>query len=68
MAAKFPAAFINAIAEEGTKAEAVQYLQGAWDELQTLKRACIADGYDPHYLANGVLTKRHAWRDTRKTT
>jgi hypothetical protein len=31
--AKHPAAFINAIADEGTKAEAIQYLQETWDEL-----------------------------------
>jgi predicted metal-dependent hydrolase len=28
-----PAAFINAIAEEGTKAEAIEWLQKTWDEL-----------------------------------
>lgn len=28
-----PAAFINVIAEEGTKEEAVQFLQETWDEL-----------------------------------
>ena len=28
-----PAAFINAIAEEGTKEEAVKYLQVTWNEL-----------------------------------
>jgi hypothetical protein len=26
-----PAAFINAIAEEGTKAEAIEYLQKTWN-------------------------------------
>ncbi len=31
--AKHPAAFINAISEEGTKAEAIKYLQKTWDEL-----------------------------------
>lgn len=31
--AKNNAAFINAIAEEGTKAEAVEYLQRTYDEL-----------------------------------
>lgn len=30
---KHRAAFINAIAEEGTKAEAVEFLQQTWDEL-----------------------------------
>ena len=32
-----PAAFINAIAEEGTKAEAIKYLQETWNELCDLK-------------------------------
>ena len=27
-----PAAFINALAEEGTKAEAIKYLQEQWNE------------------------------------
>ncbi len=35
--AKHPAAFINAIAEEGTKAEAIKYLQETWDELMDAK-------------------------------
>lgn len=30
--AKHPAAFINEIAESGTKAEAVKYLQSTWDD------------------------------------
>jgi len=33
-----PAAFINAIAEEGTKAEAVEWLQKIWDERCQLQR------------------------------
>lgn len=32
-----PAAFINAIAEEGTKAEAVTYLQKQWNENCALR-------------------------------
>ena len=28
-----PAAFINAIHEEGSKAEAIEYLQKTWNEL-----------------------------------
>ena len=32
-----PAAFINALAEEGTKAEAVAYLQKEWNENCALK-------------------------------
>jgi hypothetical protein len=34
-----PAAFINAIAEEGTKAEAIQYLQEQWNETCALRKA-----------------------------
>lgn len=33
-----PAAFINAIAEEGTKAEAIHYLQETWNELCAARR------------------------------
>lgn len=33
-----PAAFINAIAEEGTKAEAVQFLQETWNDYCEMKR------------------------------
>ena len=36
--AKYPAAFINVIHEEGTKAEAVEWLQRTWDELQDLRQ------------------------------
>ncbi len=32
-----PAAFINAIAEEGTKAEAIEYLQKQWNETCALR-------------------------------
>jgi prefoldin subunit 5 len=32
------AAFINAIAEEGTKDEAVEWLQKTWDELQAAEK------------------------------
>lgn len=37
--ARHPAAFINAIADEGTKAEAVEWLQRTWDELCDLRAA-----------------------------
>lgn len=37
-----PAAFINAIAEEGTKAEAIEWLQKTWNEACAL-RAQLAD-------------------------
>ena len=54
MVAKFPSAFINAIAEEGTKAEAVEHLQQTWDELQTLKTMLGEYGL---YLKNGILVE-----------
>ena len=34
-----PAAFINAIAEEGTKAEAIEYLQRQWNKTCALREA-----------------------------
>ena len=34
------AAFINAIAEEGTKAEAVEWLQKLWNENCALREEC----------------------------
>lgn len=34
---RVPAAFINAIADEGTKEEAIKYLQEVWDERCLLK-------------------------------
>jgi len=36
---RVPAAFINAIAEEGTKDEAVTWLQKQWDETCALRKA-----------------------------
>jgi hypothetical protein len=35
---KHPAAFINEIAESGTKEEAVRHLQQTWDELVDAKQ------------------------------
>lgn len=37
-----PAAFINAIAEEGTKEEAVEFLQKIWNERCALREALDA--------------------------
>ena len=34
-----PAAFINAVAEEGTKEDAVKYLQEQWNETCALRAA-----------------------------
>lgn len=43
--ARFNAAFINNISDEGTKAEAVRFLQETWDELQSLRMALMRRGY-----------------------
>lgn len=37
MAKQYPAAFINAIAEEGTKDEAIEWLQKTWNECCELR-------------------------------
>lgn len=39
--AKHPAAFINSIVEEGTKEEAIRWLQETWDELIEAKKKII---------------------------
>lgn len=36
------AAFINAIAEEGTKAEAIEWLQNVWDENCEMRKQALA--------------------------
>lgn len=43
--AKYNAAFINNIAEEGNKIEAIEYLQRTWDDLQNLRIALAKRGY-----------------------
>lgn len=43
--ASYPAAFINVIAEDGSKEEAVEHLQITWDELQAIKRAAMQLGF-----------------------
>lgn len=65
MAAKFPAAFINVIAEEGSKTDAIEYLQQTWDDLQILKQACVAAGYSQEHLQHGVLRPRHVNQDRK---
>jgi hypothetical protein len=44
-AKQHPAAFINAIAEEGTKEEAVTWLQSTWNELMNLQLALVGLGF-----------------------
>lgn len=40
-----PAAFINNIADEGTKDEAIMFLQETWDELINLKLSLLKLGF-----------------------
>jgi hypothetical protein len=47
-----PAAFINAIAEEGTKEEAIRYLQEQWNETCALKKQIRKLLGDLDYLRN----------------
>lgn len=42
---QFPAAFINVIAEEGTKGDAIQHLQETWNSLMSLQTALIGLGF-----------------------
>jgi hypothetical protein len=51
------AAFINAIAEEGTKAEAIEWLQKEWDENCHLRKL-LRDG-----LKQGDFRSPHWWGD-----
>lgn len=43
--AKHRATFINVIVEEGTKDEAVDFLQNVWDELMNLQTAIMKLGF-----------------------
>lgn len=40
-----PAAFINAIAEEGNKAEAIEFFSQTWNELVNLEIALVRLGF-----------------------
>lgn len=42
---QFPAAFINVIAEEGTKEDAVQHLQETWNQFMCLQTALVGLGF-----------------------
>ena len=55
--AKHPAAFINAIADEGTKAEAIEWLQKTWDELCDLRdsRLNLWRGECGHHWIRGEI-------------
>lgn len=40
-----PSAFINAIAEEGSKEDAIQHFQATWNDLMNLHLALIGLGF-----------------------
>jgi hypothetical protein len=44
------AAFINSIGEEGSKAEAMEWLQRTWDDLVNLKLALVKLGFKPSQI------------------
>lgn len=56
-----PAAFINAIAEEGTKEDAVTHLQNTWNNLMNLHFALVGLGFSKAQINKmqneGVLGK-----------
>lgn len=49
--ARYPAAFINCIVDEGNKDEAVYWLQVTWDELCALRSALVKFGYTNEQIA-----------------
>jgi hypothetical protein len=58
-----PAAFINAIADEGTKAEAIQYLQETWNDYCAIKRELAASGETVATLREELAEARACIRD-----
>jgi hypothetical protein len=49
-----PAAFINAIADEGTKEEAIRWLQKIWDELCYVRRQASRQQPEPVALPSFI--------------
>lgn len=45
-----PAAFINAIADEGDMEEAIHFLQETWDELVNLKNGLFRLGFTTEHV------------------
>lgn len=45
MRKRHPASFINVIADEGSKAEAIEWLQCIWDDYMNLRIAVILLGF-----------------------
>jgi hypothetical protein len=70
--AKHPAAFINVIAEDGTKAEAVEWLQRTWDEnfalqarIDALMLEYCPDEMTQPQRARWAASQRRAGLETR---
>lgn len=61
-----PAAFINAIAEEGSKAEAVEWLQNTWNEHMALVRAVQALYFAGYWHADRPVDEAALWTAARE--
>ena len=63
--AKYPAAFINVLAEEGTHSDTLDALQDVWDELQNLRTALIKSGCT-FTEVNAMQKTGHSYAKTKK--
>ena len=61
-----PAAFINAIADEGTKAEALEWLQKTWNEHMRLLDAVAAIYYAGYWHADRPVDEKALWTTLRE--
>lgn len=59
--ARFPAAFINCIADEGDKAEAIEFLQQTWDDLMSLRLGLTNRGFEQSDI--DYMTKFYTYKD-----
>lgn len=59
------AAFINSIAEDGTKAEAIEWLQRQWDENCRLRAAVDAIYYAAYWKEDRLCDAEGLWSELR---
>src|ERR1044071_57072 len=60
-----PAAFINAIAEEGTKAEAIEYLQKQWNETCALRAELTRNTVHEDKMTDNGVAEYEYWNGRR---
>lgn len=60
-----PAAFINALAEEGTKDEAIEFLQQTWNELMALQDAVRNLYFAGYWHADREVNEIGLWTAVR---